>query len=285
MEYRKKILFRFWNLIVFFISVIFFPIGCKKEISAPAPSVSTSIVNTVPEDTTFNFSCKDSTLPFVVIELFTSQDCAACPYSEADLSRLIAKEKPSGRNLIYIAEHVTYWDYLGWKDVYGMTKFNSRQTSSYNNALGNCMYTPQTIINGIFSSSNYKTVSEKINYYLGIGSTASAGITLKLNSPAAADTLKIAYKVAGTIKGKKLILAIVENGCSNSIRGGENSGRNLHEDAVARLFESYTISSQRQGIIQIIPPANIDRSQASVVAFIQDPHTMKILGATKGFTL
>ena len=79
----------------------------------------------------------------VVIELFTSQGCPACPPADKVLTNL-SKE----RNTITLSWAVDYWDYLGWKDVNAKAENTTRQ-EAYNTTLDKKgVYTPQMIING-----------------------------------------------------------------------------------------------------------------------------------------
>ena len=79
----------------------------------------------------------------VVVELFTSQGCSACPPADAVLQDLA--EKP---HVLALAFHVDYWDYIGWKDTFAQPVFTQRQ-KTYAKRLGRKhVYTPQMIING-----------------------------------------------------------------------------------------------------------------------------------------
>lgn len=79
----------------------------------------------------------------VVVELFTSQGCSSCPPADALLLEL-AKED----NVIALALHVDYWDYIGWKDSFAKPEHTLRQ-KAYAKAAGKRMiYTPQMIIDG-----------------------------------------------------------------------------------------------------------------------------------------
>jgi hypothetical protein len=79
----------------------------------------------------------------VVIELFTSQGCSSCPPANANLIEL--SKNP---DILTLSFSVTYWDYLGWKDVFGKPEFTDRQVI-YEPALGKAgPFTPQMVING-----------------------------------------------------------------------------------------------------------------------------------------
>ncbi|MBR9842894.1 MAG: DUF1223 domain-containing protein [Rhodobacteraceae bacterium] len=80
----------------------------------------------------------------VVVELFTSQGCSSCPPADA----FFEKELAGREDVIALALHVDYWDYLGWKDNFANPAFTKRQ-KNYARAAGHRMvYTPQIIIGG-----------------------------------------------------------------------------------------------------------------------------------------
>lgn len=79
----------------------------------------------------------------VVVELFTSQGCSSCPPADELLHKLSDRE-----DVIALALHVDYWDYIGWKDAFALPGHTDRQ-KGYARAAGRRMiYTPQMIING-----------------------------------------------------------------------------------------------------------------------------------------
>ncbi|MDA7424522.1 DUF1223 domain-containing protein [Thalassococcus lentus] len=79
----------------------------------------------------------------VVVELFTSQGCSSCPPADALLAELGGRD-----DVIPLALHVDYWDYIGWKDRFAMPGFTTRQ-KGYAMAGGwRKIYTPQMVING-----------------------------------------------------------------------------------------------------------------------------------------
>ncbi len=79
----------------------------------------------------------------VVVELFTSQGCSSCPPADALLAELTDR-----RDIIPLALHVDYWDYIGWADVFAKPAFTKRQ-KGYARAHGaRTIYTPQMIVSG-----------------------------------------------------------------------------------------------------------------------------------------
>ncbi|WP_246832014.1 DUF1223 domain-containing protein [Thioclava sp. F36-7] len=79
----------------------------------------------------------------VVVELYTSQGCSSCPPADALLKELTDRD-----DVIALALHVDYWDYLGWKDPFGKPEFSARQKSYAIAAGERTVYTPQMIIAG-----------------------------------------------------------------------------------------------------------------------------------------
>lgn len=79
----------------------------------------------------------------VVVELYTSQGCSSCPPADALLSRLAQRD-----DVIALALHVNYWDYIGWTDTFGSQTFTDRQQAYARFAREKMVYTPQMVVNG-----------------------------------------------------------------------------------------------------------------------------------------
>jgi hypothetical protein len=79
----------------------------------------------------------------VVVELFTSQGCSSCPPANAYLNEL--SKRPS--DVLALAFHVTYWDYLGWKDPFSLKVATDHQ-ARYGRRFGDGSYTPEIVVDG-----------------------------------------------------------------------------------------------------------------------------------------
>lgn len=80
----------------------------------------------------------------VVVELYTSQGCASCPPADEFLAELAAHEE-----VIALALHVDYWDYIGWEDSFAHAAFTERQKSYARAVKSRMIYTPQMIVGGL----------------------------------------------------------------------------------------------------------------------------------------
>ena len=79
----------------------------------------------------------------VVLELYTSQGCSSCPPADALFAELVARD-----DVIALALHVDYWDYLGWKDVFARPRHTARQKAYAKAARSRTIFTPEMVIQG-----------------------------------------------------------------------------------------------------------------------------------------
>lgn len=79
----------------------------------------------------------------VVVELYTSQGCDACPPADEVLAQLTGRD-----DVIALSLHVDYWDYLGWRDTFAQRQFSRRQYAYRDAWRKNVVYTPQMVVQG-----------------------------------------------------------------------------------------------------------------------------------------
>ena len=171
----------------------------------------------------------DSNAP-VVVELFTSEGCSSCPPADALLFDLRAR-----KNVIALAFHVDYWDYLGWKDRFARHDFTTRQRA-YARALGSPMvYTPQLVVDGEMHvvGSNRGAVDAAIAqaratnaHMVDVGLDWTANHSLVISIPAADRPVNDAT----------IWFVRYERGAETQVTAGENAGRLLkHANIVDEL--------------------------------------------------
>lgn len=80
--------------------------------------------------------------PVKVVELFTSQGCSSCPPADVLFRELAERD-----DVVALAYHIDYWDYLGWKDSLASAENTTRQ-QAYAEVFGGSVYTPQLVVDG-----------------------------------------------------------------------------------------------------------------------------------------
>ena len=81
-----------------------------------------------------------------LVELYTSEGCSSCPPADRWLATL-GSRYPGG-NVVPLALHVDYWDYIGWKDPYAKREFSLRQRKFSQLQRMALVYTPQVLLQG-----------------------------------------------------------------------------------------------------------------------------------------
>jgi hypothetical protein len=166
-----------------------------------------------------NASAFAQSQPLVVVELYTSQGCSSCPPADEFMAQLVRNP-----DVIALALHVDYWDYIGWKDVFGQAAFTERQ-KDYAYAIGSrTIYTPQMIVNGAerVEGNNPDAVNMAVANHLA----QISDIALEIKRDG--DTLTInAAPGAGDVGAMDVHLVRYMPEQTVEITRGENAGRTI----------------------------------------------------------
>lgn len=181
-----------------------------------------------------------STHKVSLLELYTSEGCSSCPPAEAWLSRVERQGFKPGA-VIPLAMHVTYWDYLGWKDKFSNKAHDRRQRKMVTQEGGRTVYTPQFFLNG-------KTVRSVSTLKPRLDRLSAERAAVKIWS----DVTESAYDVVVEVRMERIakevddILQVLvvpyQNNIKSSIKAGENEGRNTTHQYVARDIQSSLMS-------------------------------------------
>ncbi len=97
----------------------------------------------------------------ILVELFTSQNCPACPAANEKLIDLYETSE-----IFPLTFSVSYWDYLGWTDTFAKAEFNARQRA-YADAFDlRAPYTPQAVVDGCLQTTgkvSTESIEQKID--------------------------------------------------------------------------------------------------------------------------
>lgn len=154
----------------------------------------------------------------VVIELFTSQGCSSCPPADAIIADFATRP-----DVLPLALHVDYWDYLGWQDEFARPEFTARQ-KSYARALGKrTVYTPQVVVQGRATSvgANPMRLTDAVRHEL-MGPEAPVTMSAERKG----DKLRVTAIPRGALP-EKMRLSMVRFVPRQriEIERGENAGR------------------------------------------------------------
>jgi hypothetical protein len=218
----------------------------------------------------------DSGVPFAVVELFTSEGCSSCPPADALLRKLTTEAREENKRIFTLGFHVDYWDYLGWRDRFSRPEYTERQNRYADVLRSDSVYTPQMIINGTeaFVGSNKTLAYQNIEKALQKPVAVQLDLRLQQNSPA---EIELSYSCSEIPPNAVLNVALVENGLSNQVVNGENRGQLLSHANVVRSFT--TIQPQKEGNITLKKPSELNSTNSSVIAYLQDAYDMSILVA------
>ncbi|MBN9888034.1 DUF1223 domain-containing protein [Salipiger abyssi] len=165
----------------------------------------------------------------VVVELFTSQGCSSCPPADAVLAEL-----GEHANVIPLALHVDYWDYIGWPDAFADPGFTKRQKGYARAAGRRSIYTPQMVIGGRYDvvGSRPMKVVDAINH--AAAKPALARLTLLREG----DTLEIRAEPLAALPVTMVHLVRYTPQTRVEILDGENAGRAVTYTHIAHGWQA-----------------------------------------------
>ncbi|WP_075291777.1 DUF1223 domain-containing protein [Pararhizobium arenae] len=160
----------------------------------------------------------DAVSPKGVVELFTSQGCSSCPPADAALKSLIDEGQ-----VVALAYHVDYWNYLGWADTLA-SKENTARQYAYARMLGRSgVYTPQVIVNGRahLNGADLPGIRGKV----AVLDKAGRGMTVPVTATRRGEEIDIRVG-AGTGKAN-VVVAYFSYQQQVKVEKGENGGKTI----------------------------------------------------------
>jgi hypothetical protein len=162
----------------------------------------------------------------IVLELFTSQGCSACPPADKLLATLA---HDSG--VIALSFHVPYWDHMGWRDPFALPVSVQRQRAYARAMKERSIYTPQLVVQGSAHAVGHdRAAIERL--MAAAPASAAIAIALAARQP---PTLRIEIpELALPPGGAQLWVIAFVRSVVRQVLDGENAGHTLHHTNVVR---------------------------------------------------
>ncbi len=174
----------------------------------------------------------------VVVELFTSQGCSSCPPADRIMHDLAKRD-----DVIGLALHVDYWDYIGWKDEYADPDHTLRQRAYAREGGRTMIYTPQMVVNGQQDvvGAKARELDRLINAHLTATPEAEVTAT-RSGREVTVDVAPVELPAGETYEVRVVQYSPMRHA---SIRRGELAG---HELDYANVVENWQIAGRWDGI-------------------------------------
>jgi hypothetical protein len=201
-----------------------------------------------------------------VIELFQSQGCSSCPPANANVNAL--SQRP---DVLALSFAVTYWDGLGWKDVFARPQFTQRQWD-YARAFGNDqVWTPQVVVNGRANIVGNRL--EPLKKLIAATDRGNAGPAVTLAGK------KVTVNGSTTKPADIWLVRYDPRAVEVAIKAGENGGRTLpHRNIVRELVRLGSWNGDAASFA--VPEARLPG--LATAAFVQTGAGGPIIAAARG---
>lgn len=168
----------------------------------------------------------------VLVELYTSQGCMSCPPADAMLMDLARRG-----DILPVALHIDYWDYLGWPDNFARPQFTARQKAYARRDGARSLYTPQFVIGGRSSDA----APRPARLLEAIAGQPAPQISAQ-SSRAPDGRLVLHLQTPGGLgRGASVGVLTYQPEATVQIRAGENRGRTLRYVNVLRGWTEIAI--------------------------------------------
>lgn len=225
----------------------------------------------------------------VVVELFTSEGCSSCPPADALLARLDKEQPVAGAEVIALAQHVDYWNYLGWADPFSAHEFSERQGEYAAHFRSGDVYTPQMVVDGgaEFPGSNSGKAVDAIAR-AAREPKAEVNLARADGQADASDALRLSVRVERVPKlsdgdTAEVLLAVTEDKLSSDVERGENEGSTLTHSGVVRRLTKIGDLGAGDATFAGEPVVALEkgwrRENLRAVVFLQEHTSKRVVGA------
>ena len=212
----------------------------------------------------------------IVVELFTSQGCYSCPPADAYLGELVKRQ-----DVIGLAFHVDYWDYIGWPDPFASPHHTQRQRT-YGRVMDlRTIYTPQMVIDGVLDrvGSRRHQVAEALALRASASPVERISVPVTLGK-AGVRTVEIDIPKASLPNDADVWFISYTDEHLTHVKRGENANKTLSEFNIVRSY--YRVGEYKgQALRGTIENDLIHEEADGVVVLLQAKNQGPIWGAAE----
>lgn len=211
--------------------------------------------------------------PVAVVELFTSQGCSSCPPADAFLTEI--QQRP---DVLALAYHVDYWDYIGWKDTMGDAANSDLQRAYAQNWGRNRIYTPQLVINGAqdYVGSNRNGIEAGI---------AHTQLPVAIELMYEDGLLKVSIAPVVGSAASVIYLVTFKNNMEVAIERGENRGKSISYAQVVTSRQPIGMWNPTEGAQLQLPLSELLGEQSDGMVVMVQEHNNGLPGPILGAAL
>lgn len=211
----------------------------------------------------------------VVVELFTSQGCAACPPANEYFAEIA--ERPG---VVALSFHVDYWNYLGWPDPYSSKQATYRQKMYAMNLRQTGVFTPQIVVQG--RRGEIGTDRRAVEAAISEARKAKGTVPVVFEAGPGSQ-LRVLIGAAQEAKGAEIWLLLLDRRISTKIPRGENEGRTLVHHNVVRDWRQIGQHNGERQELALNASCEKGEKHRGVAVIVQQPKSGPILGAAITF--
>lgn len=176
-----------------------------------------------------------------LFELYTSEGCNTCPPAEEWLSHLQTDPR-LWKQLVPLAFHVDYWDYLGWHDPFDSHTYTQRQqaiAAQADSLAGRIIYTPQFVLDGKDWRDWFNDKPLEVDAAPKVGALSLSVDGRRLDARFSPDS-----PLDGPLT---LYIAVLAFGVETRVGAGENQGAILRHDFLVVGYAHGGLTRGKQG--------------------------------------
>ena len=211
-----------------------------------------------------------------LLELYTSEGCSSCPPADRWVSQL--EDDPRlWRQVVPVAFHVDYWDYIGWKDRFASATFGARQREYARRRYVSTVYTPGFVLAGKEWRSWFMSPVLRLDDGVDAGR-----MSLKVDG----DEAVLAFTPSDSLPGDlEVHVAILGFDLRTAVKAGENGGRTLEHDFVVLAYARFPTSRENSMHTARfpLPQATMSSERKAVAAWVSAEDDIRPIQAVGGW--